>query len=125
MVMTDPIADMFSALINAARAGKEETVVPFSTLKEKIARLLKDNGYLAEVRKFKETAGPRFFLALKGPRLEHLQKLSKPGQRWYVSWKEIQDPPQGLKIFSTSKGIMTHKEARRQKLGGEQIGEVW
>ncbi len=125
MVMTDPIADMFSSLLNARRAGKEETVVPFSSLKERIARLLKDNGYLEEVRKFKESGGSRFLLALRGPRLEHAQKLSKPGQRWYISWQEIQRPPQGVRIISTSKGIMTHKEARHRKLGGEQIGEVW
>lgn len=123
--MTDPIADMFSSLLNARRAGKEEAVVPFSSLKERIAQLLKDNGYLEEVRKFKESGGSRFSLALKGLRLEHARRFSKPGQRWYVSWREIQNPPQGVRIISTSKGIMTHKEARQRKLGGEQVGEVW
>ncbi len=122
---TDPIADMFVALVNARRAGREEVVVPFSSLKEKIAQLLKEEGYLSEVRKFKESGGSRFFLALKGLRLGQIRRLSKPGQRWYVSWRELQNPPQGVQIISTSKGIMTQREARKQKLGGEPLGEVW
>ncbi len=125
MVVTDPIADMFTSLLNAARVQKEEAVVPFSTLREKIAQLLKQEGYLAEVRKFKGEGSARFFLALKGLRIGHIRRLSKPGQRWYVSWREIQRPPQGILIVSTSKGVMTHREARRRKLGGEQLGEVW
>lgn len=125
MVMTDPIADMFTTLLNAAKVEKEEVVVPYSVLKEKIAQLLKEEKYLSGVRKFKESGGSKVFLALKDPHLEHARRLSKPGQRWYVSWNEIQYPPQGIKIISTSKGLMTHKEARHRKLGGEQLEEVW
>ena len=124
-MVTDPIADMFTSLRNAALAGRSEVVVPYSNLKESIAKLLVVEGFLSEVRKFKQQGGGSFFLSLQNPRFEHLQRLSKPGARWYVSWREIQNPPLGVKIISTPEGILAHKQARKKKVGGELIGEVW
>jgi small subunit ribosomal protein S8 len=124
-MVTDPIADMFTRLRNAGRAGRSEVTVPYSRFKEEIAKLLVAEGYLGEVRKFKEQKGKNFFLALQSPRLEHIRRLSSPGARWYVSWREIQNPPLGVIIISTPGGILTHKQARKKKLGGELLGEAW
>ncbi|GMR19111.1 MAG: 30S ribosomal protein S8 [Patescibacteria group bacterium] len=125
MVMTDPVADMFTRIRNAVLAGQDGVVVPYSAFKEKVALLLKKEGYASEVRKFKEKGAVHRFLSLNGLKITHIKRLSKPGRRWYASWKEIQAPPMGVRMVSTSQGIMTHKEARRRKLGGELIGEVW
>lgn len=125
MVMTDPIADMFTRIRNASSVGKDEVVVPHSNFKEEIAKFLKSQRYISEVRKFKEKKGTRQFLALKGLNISHIKRLSKPGQQWYVSWREIKNPDAGVIIVSTSQGILTHDEARRHKLGGELVGEIW
>jgi len=125
MVMTDPIADMFTRIRNAASVGKEEVVVPHSNFIEEIAKLLKSEGYIHEVRKFKQEKGVRHFIALKGLKVSHIKRLSKPGGQWYVPWKNIKDPDEGVGIISTSQGVMTHKEARKRKLGGELVGEIW
>lgn len=124
-MVTDPLADMFTRLRNAAQVGKSEVVAPYSSLSERVAKVLKEEGFLTGVRKFKEQGKDRFFLALDGPKIEHLKRLSKPGQRWYASWRELKRPPLGIRIVSTPKGVMTHLEARKRKLGGEVLGEVW
>ena len=124
MVMTDPIADMATRIRNAASARRGEVLVPFSSFKEEIAQLLKKEGYVGEVRKFKEKDSSRQMLSLKDLNVASIKRLSKPGQRWYISWQEIQNPPLGIKILSTSSGLMTHKDARRRKLGGELVLEV-
>ena len=123
--MTDPVADMLTRIRNAALAGKDEVVVPHSSFKEEIAQIIKKEGYVSEVRKFKEKGSRRQLLSLKEPRIEHIKRLSKSGRRWYVSWEEIQDPFMGIGIISTSQGVMTHEEARKRKLGGELVAEVW
>ena len=125
IMVTDPIADMFTRLRNAVLAGRSEIVVPYSRLKEEIAKLLVAEGYLGEVRKFKEQKGKNFFLSMQSPKLEHVRRLSKPGARWYVSWREIQNPQLGIIVISTPEGILTHKQARKKKLGGELVGEIW
>lgn len=123
--MTDPVADMFTRIRNASSVGKDEAVVPYSKFKEEIAKILRSNGYVSEVRKFKEREGSRQFLALKGFSISHIKRLSKPGQQWYVSWRDIKNPDAGIRIISTSQGVLTHDEARRRKLGGELVGEAW
>jgi len=124
-MVTDPIADMFTSLRNAALVGKEEVVVPYSGFGSRVAKVLQEEGFLLEVRKFKGQKDSRFFLSLKGLKLKHLKRLSKPGQRWYVSWRKFENPPLGVKIVSTSKGVMTHLKARKRRLGGELLGEIW
>lgn len=122
--MTDPIADMATRIRNASHAHRSEVIVPFSSFKEEIAQLLKKEGYVGDVRKFKEKDSSRQMLALKDLKISAIKRLSKPGQRWYVPWQEVQNPPLGIKIISTSSGIMTNKDARRRKLGGELVLEV-
>ena len=124
-MVTDPIADMFNSLRNAVLAGRTEVVVPYSNLKEELAKLLISEGYLGEARKFKQQGWTRFFLALQNPHFEHLRRLSRPGARWYASWRKIQNPPLGMTIVSTPAGILTQKQARKKKIGGELIGEIW
>lgn len=124
MVMTDPVADMATRIRNAAAARRGEVLVPFSSFKQDIAQLLKKEGYIEDVRKFKEQGNSRQMLSLKGLKVSSIKRLSKPGQRWYVSCHELQDPPLGIKILSTSSGVMTHKEGRRRKLGGELVLEI-
>jgi small subunit ribosomal protein S8 len=132
MSITDPIADMFSALRNAATAGREEVVVPHSKLKEQIANLLRREGFADEVRKFKEKGGPRLFLAIKlaiekegNAKMKHIKRISRSSQRAYSSASRLKSPPIGIKIISTSQGLLTEKEARKKRLGGELIAEVW
>lgn len=124
-MITDPLSDMFTRLRNGAQVGKSEVIIPYSSLGERVAQLLKKEGFLAGVRKFKEQKESRFFLALESPRIERIARLSKPGARWYASWREIKRPPLGIRIISTPKGIMTNFEAYKKKLGGELLGEVW
>ncbi|NIT03828.1 30S ribosomal protein S8 [Candidatus Saccharibacteria bacterium] len=123
--MSDPVADMFTRIRNASLAGAQEVVVPYSRFKQDIAKILKKEGYISEIRKFKEKGSVRQFLALKNPVVSHIRRLSKPGQRWYSSWKRIENPNAGVRIVSTPQGVMTHSEAKRRKLGGEVVGEVW
>jgi small subunit ribosomal protein S8 len=127
----DPIANMLSAMKNAAAAGREEVVVPYSGLKEQLAKLLKKEGFALEVRKFKEKGSKRFSLAIKLARddagrlmIRHAKRISRPGQRIYSTSREIKAPPLGVKVISTSKGLLTHKEARKKRLGGEVVAEV-
>jgi small subunit ribosomal protein S8 len=132
MSVTDPIADMFSALRNAAMAGSEEVTVPYSRLKERIANLLKKEGFVDSVRKFKEKGSSRLSLAIKltfnkegNVKMTHIKRISRSSQRVYSSAPKLKSPPIGIKIISTSRGLLTEKEARKRQLGGEVMGEVW
>lgn len=127
--MTDPIADMLTRIRNASLVKKTEVLVPFSKIKEKVAETLVKEKYLEE----KEVIENGKFLKLKlkyekqKPVISHLKRISKPGCRVYVSKDEI---PQilngyGLAILSTSSGIMTNIEAKKRKVGGELLCEVW
>jgi len=131
-MVTDPIADTLSALKNASLAGKEEVVVPFSSFKERLISLLKREGFVGKVRKFKEKKGARLFLAVEllygksgSPKLTHVKRISKPGQRIYVNADRLKSPPAGVRIVSTSCGLLTSREARKRRLGGELVAEVW
>ena len=129
---TDPVADMLSALKNAAKAGREESAVPYSNFKEQLAMLLKKEGFVSGVRKFKEKRSSRFSLAVKlaydeegNSKIRHLKQISRSGQRIYSPASELRSPPLGIKIISTSQGLFTEKEAKKRRLGGEVIAEVW
>jgi len=132
MSVTDPIADMLSALRNASQAGRKEVVVPFSGLKERLASLLKREGFVAGARKFKEKGGSCFFLSIELrygedglPKLHCVKRVSKPSRRTYTDVKRLKSPPTGIRIISTSHGLMTSVEARKRRLGGEVIADVW
>jgi len=128
-MMTDPIADMLTRIRNASRVGKSDAAVPYSRVKFEIAKILEREGYLSRVApdesRREMTLGLRY--EAKQPALHDLQRLSKPGRRLYVGWQDIPRVKSGLglTLVSTSQGIMTGGEARKRKLGGELICEVY
>lgn len=131
MVMTDPIADMLIRIKNA-QAVKHKTVdIPYSKLKYQIANILLKEGFIEKIeRKFrKEKKILRIFLKYKDnePVIQGTKRVSKPSRRVYLPYKKIKPPKggYGIAIISTSQGLMTAKEARKRKLGGEVICEVW
>ncbi len=128
--MTDPIADMLTRIRNASRAMVPEVEVQHSGLKENIARILKQEGYVADynvegdkVKKIKI----KIKYNGKQPVIEGLKRISKPGSRIFVSVNEIPRVRSGLgiAILTTSQGVMTNIEARKKNLGGELICQVW
>lgn len=131
--MTDPLADMLARLRNANKAKHEKVDIPASNLKVHIARILKDEGYVKNYKVIKDGRQGilRVYLKYEGETkkqvISGLRVMSRPGLRRYVKRAEI--PPVlrglGLSILSTSKGIITDKEARRLNLGGELLCSVW
>ena len=127
--MTDPIADMLTRIRNAARAGLPELELPRSRVKFEIAKILEKEGYLKNVAD--DSAGRKITLTIRydGRKavMRDIQRLSKPGRRLYVGWQDIPRVKSGLglTVISTSQGIMTGGEARRRRLGGELICEVY
>lgn len=130
-MMTDPIADMLTRIRNAYHVRKIEVIFPYSKLKLKIAEILVREGYLAKVEVNAETKTPIITVALKyvgrEPVLQNLKRISKPGSRFYVQNDKIGKVLNGfgLSILSTSRGIMTDKEAAKEKIGGEVLCEVY
>jgi small subunit ribosomal protein S8 len=130
--MTDPIADMLTRLRNASRARKTEFHVPYSKLKSEIARILEKEGYIAgfELETPKE-GHPQLKIknkfVNKTSAIAGLKRVSKPGLRRYVGATEVPRVLGGLGIavLSTSRGIMTGQEARKQNVGGELLAYVW
>jgi small subunit ribosomal protein S8 len=132
MNVSDPIADMLTRVRNGSRARHQEVVVPASRTKREIARILKDEGFIADVAE--EQQGPARVLRLtlkyvggKAPVVSGLKRISKPGLRVYAGKTEIPRVLGGLGIVivSTSKGIMTGAQAHRAQLGGEILAYVW
>lgn len=129
-MMTDPVSDMLTRIRNAALARHERTLVPASKLKRNIAEILKNEGYIADVRA--EGDDRTLTIVLKYGRdrtsvIDGIRRISRPGRRVYVSHDRIPRVLSGLgiSILSTSRGVMSDREARRQKLGGELLCEVW
>ena len=128
MTVTDPIADLLTRLRNAARARKTLVHVPYSKLKMAICAVLKDKGYILEATVSGEGIAKELMIELPENREDlHLRSISKPGQRIYVKFQEIPRVLNGLglAVVSTSKGVMSGDEARKQKLGGEYLCEIY
>ncbi len=132
MTMTDPIADMLTRIRNALKVQHEYVDIPGSKMKIRIAEILKSEGYINNFQVISE--GPkktiRIFLKYdekRRPVIEGLKRVSKPGRRVYAGYREIPKVLNGygINIVSTSKGIMTDKEARKAKVGGEIICSIW
>ena len=129
-VLSDPISDFLTRFKNAARAGNEEFSAPYSKIKADIANILKEEGYIWN---FEVVTGKRTELKVKPkfvdgrPVLTDLKRVSTPGRRHYVGSTEIPRVMSGLgiSILSTSKGVMSGGNAKRHKLGGELIANVW
>ena len=133
-IVKDPVADMLARIRNASLARHELTRLPASKLKRSIAELLKAEGYVADVRQ--EEWGPKKHQTLtivlkygddRTSAFQGIRRVSRPGRRVYVRHDQIPRVLSGLgiSIISTSTGLMSDKEARRRKLGGELLCEVW
>ena len=133
MNMTDPIADMLTRLRNALSADHESVNVPYSNMKEEIARILKEEGYIDSYKVEGETAKEKMIvITLKyGPNhqrvISGIKRISKPGLRVYAKSDAIPRVLNGLgiAIISTSKGMMCDREARKNHAGGEVVAYVW
>ncbi len=131
-MMTDPISDMLARIRNAAMAHHDTTRIPMSRMKKGIAELLKREGYIADVRTDEVMGRPSITVALKydnerTPAFRKLRRVSRPGRRVYVGSGDIPRVMSGLgvSILSTSKGLMTDREARKNRVGGELLCEVY
>jgi small subunit ribosomal protein S8 len=129
---TDPIADMLTRIRNAARAKHPRVDLPSSKLKIEIARILKEEGYLANLKVVEDKGRKtlRVFLRYTPDRrsvITDLRRVSRPGSRRYVGKKEIRPVVggMGISILSTPRGLMTGQTARTEGLGGELLCEVW
>lgn len=132
MSVTDPIADLLTRMRNANQMRYNEVVVPSSKLKLEIVKILKAEGYITDYKVEKGQVQDNIVITLKyGKNKERvisgLKRISKPGLRVYAKAEEIPTVLNGLgiAIVSTSKGIMTGKEARKENLGGEVLAYVW
>ena len=130
-VVTDTIADMLTRIRNANQMRYEEVTVPASNIKKEIARILKEEGFIKDYKIVSDDAQGTIVLTLKYNKKERvitgLKRISKPGLRVYAKNDEIPKVLNGLgiAIISTSKGIMTDKEARKENLGGEVLAYIW
>ena len=129
--MTDPITDMLNQIKNAQAVGKTEVLVPLSKIKNEIADILTKEGFIGEVKKATKGKIKSLKITLKYeneiPAIAGFKRVSKPGQRIYEGFSEIRKVHggYGMSIVSTSKGLMTNKDARYKKMGGEIICQVW
>jgi small subunit ribosomal protein S8 len=129
--VTDPIADFLARVRNGARAQKTDVFIPYSKIKAEVARLLKDEGYIADYTVDTSAAHPRIKITNK--LIDHtcaitgLRRVSRPGLRRYVGADEIPRVLGGMgtAILSTSRGVMSGREAKRQRVGGELLAYVW
>src|SRR5688572_28936202 len=133
-MVTDPIADLLTRIRNAALARHDRVTLPASRLKQTIADVLKSEGYVADVSLENAGAGPDKTLTLtlkygrdRIPAIEGIRRVSRPGRRIYVRAQEIPKVKSGLGIavLSTSRGIMSDRQARKAGVGGELLCEVW
>lgn len=132
MNVSDPIADMLTRIRNANQMRYKEVEVPTSTIKEQIARILKEEGFISGYKVKKNNIQNMIILNLKyGDNKERvitgLKRISKPGLRVYAKANELPKVLNGLgiAIVSTSKGVMTDKKAREASLGGEVLAYIW
>lgn len=131
-VLSDPVSDFLTRLKNASNAGNESFTAPFSKMKAEIARILQEEGYIWNYETKTDGKFPEILVKVKysdaGEAVLHnVKRVSKPGLRQYVGAAEMPRVLSGLgiAIISTSKGLMTGQKARKSKLGGEHLANVW
>lgn len=128
---TDPIADMLSRIRNAILVRKNEVSMPHSNAKEAVAKLLKASNFVTDVKTEKAPVGKTLVVIIndtqENARITEISRLSKPGRRYYAGAKEIPivKRGRGIVIISTSKGMMTGDQAKKQGIGGELICKVY
>jgi small subunit ribosomal protein S8 len=132
MSMTDPIADLLARIRNGIRARKQQVELPRSTIKLRIAEILRDEGFVNSVSSSEDQKQGLIKVELRydgrtSNAITGMRRVSRPGQRAYVPAKQIPRVRNGLgiAILSTSQGVMTDKEARNKGVGGEVLCEVW
>ena len=132
MVVTDPIADMLTRIRNANANRNKEVSMPVSKVKTEIAKILKNEGFIEDYKIVKDSVQGTLVLTLKYVNKKErvitgLKRTSKPGLRVYAKADEVPRVLNGfgIAIISTSRGIMTDKEARKESLGGEVMAYVW
>lgn len=126
--MVDPITDMLNRIRNAQAVLHKTVSIPFSKIKYEIAKILEKQEFVKKIEKKGRTPKRFIEITLKYPTvISGLKRVSKPGQRIYTPAKKIKGSKggYGILIISTPKGLMTDKEARKKKLGGEIICEIW
>jgi len=130
-MMTDPIADMLARIRNATRAGHKRVDMPVSKLKAEIARILKENAFIHDFKVLDDGRHGVLRLYLKyhegAPVIRELERVSKPGRRKYVGATELPRVRNGLgmAIVSTSRGVMSDRDARKNNVGGEILAAIW
>ncbi len=131
MSMTDPVADMLTRIRNACSAGHRRVDIPTSKLKVEVARILRENHYIADFKVLDDGGRGVLRLYLKyyneQPVIRELKRVSAPGLRRYVKCRELPRIKNGLgmAIVSTPKGLMTDRDARTANLGGELLAVIW
>lgn len=131
IVSTDPIADMLTRIRNAINVGKSEVTMPHSNVKESIAKLLKSSGFVEDVKTSSAAIGKTLSIVINDKnqpaRITEISRMSKPGRRFYAGSADIPTVMRGrgVVIISTSKGMMTGVQAKKQGLGGELICKVY
>ncbi|HEY1769529.1 MAG TPA: 30S ribosomal protein S8 [Chthoniobacterales bacterium] len=129
--VTDPIADLLARVRNSTQAQKLEMFVPYSKIKSEIVRILKEEGYITDFELDTTAAHPRIKitnkLANRTSAITGLKRVSRPGLRRYVGADEIPRVLGGMgtAILSTSRGVLSGREAKKQKVGGELLAYVW
>ena len=131
-MMTDPISDMLARIRNGALARHDRVEMPHSNLKKDIAAVLKSEGFVDDVRESDGEGKKTLTLVLRYGRgkdsaIDGVRRVSAPGRRVYVRYDRIPRvrSGMGISILSTSRGVMTDRQAREQKVGGELLCEVW
>ncbi|HEX3987173.1 MAG TPA: 30S ribosomal protein S8 [Acidobacteriaceae bacterium] len=132
MSLTDPVADFLTRIRNSIRARHQKLDVPASKLKAEIARILKEEGYISNFKTTEENGRPVLRVYLKygannEAAIRDLERISRPGCRVYIGHDEIRRVQGGLgiSIMTTPRGVMTGRQARREKVGGEVLCEIW
>jgi small subunit ribosomal protein S8 len=124
---TDPIADMLTRLRNANRAGHQTVRIPYSVLKHEILKVFSKNHFVGEVRMEKSGEFNELLVTLANrPQPLEIKRISKPGQRIYVHAKKIPKVLNGLglSVLSTPKGVLSHRDAAKENVGGELLCEI-
>jgi len=128
---TDTVGDFLTSIRNASQANKAVITVQWSRLREGVAKILVDAGYVASARKAEREGLPVLELTLKYvagvPAITSIERVSTPGRRIYAGYSSVPKVigGMGVSILTTSRGVMTDAEARRQKVGGELLAKVW
>lgn len=129
--MTDPIGDFIIRLKNASAAGRDSLSVPYSELKSRAAEVLREEGFIkSSVKRGKKSQkfiDIELFYNEKKPRIHGVRRISKPSRRLYLGHRDILPVKQGfgLSVISTPAGVMSGRDARKLKVGGEPLFEIW